>query len=274
MQCPRPDPIQRVLTNLTEHLHSPAFAGLARHPAHPHAFTRSRKRLLPKLVACLCGFRGGSVQSEVDSFFAHMDTDLSALRRLSERALAKARAKLHVPALWGLNAKLMQDMQDQGLIALWRGRRLVCADATLLAPAQRACPRTRRRRLGAPIKAPWDFICRATRACCTWPWALRVRVRVSDRCHGGHRADRARLGADFGALADSACPGAIPTSTTVQTQAPSLPGLQTCSLSSVDWGQHAQHQVAHHLGVSTHLHMAGTEFILEAGIRGPVRPVQ
>ena len=30
-------------------------------------------------------------------------------------------------------------------------------------------------------------------------------------------------------------------------------------------GQHAQHQVAHHLGVSTHLHMAGTELILEAG---------
>jgi hypothetical protein len=70
------------------------------------------------------------------------------LRRLSERALAKARAKLHVPALWGLNAKLMQDMQDQGLIALWRGRRLVCADATLLGLAQRTCLRTRR--LGAP----------------------------------------------------------------------------------------------------------------------------
>ena len=31
-------------------------------------------------------------------------------------------------------------------------------------------------------------------------------------------------------------------------------------------GQHAQHQVAHHLSVSAHLHMAGTEFILEAGI--------
>lgn len=31
-------------------------------------------------------------------------------------------------------------------------------------------------------------------------------------------------------------------------------------------GQHAQHQVVHHLGVSTHLHMAGTELILEAGI--------
>jgi hypothetical protein len=144
MLCPRPDPIQCVLTNLTEHLHSPAFAALARHPEHPRVFTRSRKLPLPTLIACLCGFRGGSVQSEVDSFFAHMDTGLSVLRQLSDRALAKARAKLHVPALWGLNAKLMQDMQDQGLIALWKGRRLVCADATLLAPAQRACHRTRR----------------------------------------------------------------------------------------------------------------------------------
>ena len=125
MLCPRPDPIHCVLTNLTEHFHSPAFADLARHPEHPRAFTRSRKLPLLKLVACLCGFRGGSVQSEVDSFFAHMDTDLSVLRRLSERALAKARAKLHVPALWGLNTKLIQDMQDQGLIALCRGRRLV-----------------------------------------------------------------------------------------------------------------------------------------------------
>ena len=144
MLCPRPDPIHCVLTNLTGHLHSPAFAALARHPEHPGAFTRSRKLPLPTLIACLCGFRGGSVQSEVDSFFAHMDADLSVLRWLSDRALAKARAKLHVPALWGLNAKLIQDMQDQGLIALCRGRRLVCADATLLAPAQRACHRTRR----------------------------------------------------------------------------------------------------------------------------------
>jgi hypothetical protein len=148
MLCPRPDPIQCVLTNLIEHLHSPAFADLARHPDHPRAFTRSRKLPLPTLIACLCGFRGGSVQSELDSFFAHMDTGLSVLRQLSDRARALARAKLHIPALWGLNAKLMQNMQDQGLIAPWKGRRLVCADATLLAPAQRACHRTRN--LAAP----------------------------------------------------------------------------------------------------------------------------
>lgn len=34
-------------------------------------------------------------------------------------------------------------MHDQGLLSLWKGHRLVCADATVLAPAQRACHRTR-----------------------------------------------------------------------------------------------------------------------------------
>ena len=48
-----------------------------------------------------------------------------------------------MPALWDLNAHLVQSMQDQGLLSLWKGHRLVCADATVLAPAQRACHRTR-----------------------------------------------------------------------------------------------------------------------------------
>jgi hypothetical protein len=73
-----------------------------------------------------------------------MDTDLSVLLQLSDRALAKGHAKLHTPALWGLNAKLIQKMQGEGLVTLWIGRRLVCADVTLLAPAQRACHCTRR----------------------------------------------------------------------------------------------------------------------------------
>ena len=101
---------------------------------------------LPTLVAALCGFRGGSVQSELDSFFAHKGGACSGaglLRHVTDRALAKARSKLHVPALWALNAQLIQGMQDQGLVSLWKGHRLVCADATVLAPAQRACHRTR-----------------------------------------------------------------------------------------------------------------------------------
>lgn len=131
---------------MSEHIRSPAFAAEARHPKFPTAFTRSRKLPLPTLVAALCGFRGGSVQSELDSFFAHKGGecgDAGLLRHVTDRAFAKARSKLHVPALWALNTRLVQGMQDQGLLSLWKGHRLVCADATVLAPAQRACHRTR-----------------------------------------------------------------------------------------------------------------------------------
>lgn len=99
-------------------------------------------------MAALCGFRGGSVQSELDSFFAYRAAECGLLRHVTDRALAKARSKLHVPALWDLNAVLIQSMQDHGLLSLWKGLRLVCADATVLAPAQRACHRTRH--LAAP----------------------------------------------------------------------------------------------------------------------------
>jgi hypothetical protein len=131
---------------LSEHIQSPAFAAEARHPKFPTAFTRSRKLPLPTLVAALCGFRGGSVQSELDSFFAHKGGECvgaGLLRHVTDRALAKARSKLHVPALWALNTRLLQGMQEQGLLSLWKGHRLVCADATVVAPAQRACHSTR-----------------------------------------------------------------------------------------------------------------------------------
>ena len=131
---------------MSEHIQSPAFAAEARHPKFPTAFTRSRKLPLPTLVAALCGFRGGSVQSELDSFFAHKGGECvgaGLLRHVTDRAFAKARSKLHVPALWALNTRLLQGMQDQGLLSLWKGHRLVCADATLMAPAQRACHSTR-----------------------------------------------------------------------------------------------------------------------------------
>jgi Transposase DDE domain len=69
---------------------------------------------------------------------------------VSDRALAKARAKLHVPALWALNERLLSCVETQGQLRLFKGRRLVCADGTLLAPAQRACLRTRS--LAAPVQ--------------------------------------------------------------------------------------------------------------------------
>ena len=139
---------QYLLTDLRDHLHSPAFAELARSPDHPTAFTRSRKLPLATLVCALLSFRGGSVQSELDAFLGGLGA--SAVNLVSDRALAKARSKLHVPALWALNERLISTLQAQGGLQLFKGRRLVCADGTVLAPAQRACLRTRS--LAAPVQ--------------------------------------------------------------------------------------------------------------------------
>lgn len=100
-------------------------------------------------MGALLSFRGASVQSELDAFFASLNT-LGATVLVSDRALAKARAKLHVPALWALNDRLISSVEARGQLHLFKGRRLVCADGTVLAPAQRACLRTRS--LAAPIQ--------------------------------------------------------------------------------------------------------------------------
>lgn len=97
----------------------------------------------------MLSFRGGSVQSELDAFFASLGTHGAGVL-VSDRALAKARSKLHVPALWALNDRLIDGVQGQGQLRLFKGRRLVCADGTVLAPAQRACLRTRS--LAAPVQ--------------------------------------------------------------------------------------------------------------------------
>lgn len=135
--------------DLSDHLHSPAFADLARSPDHPHAFTRTRKLPLPTLLGALLSFRGGSVQSELHAFFASLNTGGAGVL-VSDRALAKARAKLHVPALWALNDRLIAGIEHHAPLHLFKGRRLVCADGTALAPAQRACLRTRS--LAAPVQ--------------------------------------------------------------------------------------------------------------------------
>lgn len=122
---------------------------MARSPHHPQAFTRTRKLPLPTLLGALLSFRGGSVQSELDTFFASLGEHGAGVL-VSDRALAKARSKLHVPALWALNERLLDAVEHQGRLHLFKGRRLVCADGTLLAPAQRACLRTRS--LAAPVQ--------------------------------------------------------------------------------------------------------------------------
>ena len=140
---------QSILTDFSDHLHSPAFAETARSPDHPQAFTRARKLPLPTLVSALLSFRGASVQSELDAFFSSLNT-VGATVLVSDRALAQARSKLHVPALWALNDRLISAVETRAQLHLFKGRRLVCADGTLLAPAQRACLRTRS--LAAPVQ--------------------------------------------------------------------------------------------------------------------------
>ena len=140
---------QSLLTDFSDHLHSPAFAETARSPDHPNAFTRARKLPLPTLLGALLSFRGASVQTGLDAFFANLATHGAGVL-VSDRALAKARSKLHVPALWALNDRLISAVETHGQLHLFKGRRLVCADGTLLAPAQRACLRTRC--LAAPVQ--------------------------------------------------------------------------------------------------------------------------
>ena len=55
-----------------------------------------------------------------------------------------------MPALWALNDRLIDAVEHQGQLHLFKGRRLVCADGIVLAPAQRACLRTRS--LAAPVQ--------------------------------------------------------------------------------------------------------------------------
>ena len=103
---------------------------MVRSPDHPNAFTRARKLPLPTLLSALLSFRGASVQSALDDFFSRLDT-----RWASALVFDRALVKLLVPALWAPNDRLIA---AKGGLHLFKGHRLVCADGTLLATAQRA----------------------------------------------------------------------------------------------------------------------------------------
>ena len=73
---------------------------MSRSPDHPQAFTRARKLPLPTLLGALLSFRGASVQSELDAFFASFGSVTSTADLVSDRALAKVRARVeHVFAV-------------------------------------------------------------------------------------------------------------------------------------------------------------------------------
>jgi hypothetical protein len=124
------------MVELSERIASDDFAQVARHPDFPQAFTRSRK--LP-LIGALLSMRNQSQQAMLDGFFASVCGTESLLREVSDRAFAKARDRLHLPAMVSLNDVVVRRADEVGLIERWCGLRLVAADASLLMPAVRPC---------------------------------------------------------------------------------------------------------------------------------------
>ena len=127
------------MLELSERIASDDFAQVARHPDFPQAFTRSRKLPLPALIGALLSMRNQSQQAMLDGFFASVCGTESLQREVSDRAFAKARDRLHLPALNSLNDLVVQRADEAGLIERWCGLRVVAADASLLMPAVRPC---------------------------------------------------------------------------------------------------------------------------------------
>lgn len=135
--------MEELLLNLSEYIHSDEFAARARHPKFPKAFTRNRKLPLPALIGVLLSMRGASQQVMLDTFFGNLCGDGGLHEAISDRGFAKARARLHLPALEELNQRLVALAEAAGMIPRWHGLRVVAADASVLMPAVRACHRTR-----------------------------------------------------------------------------------------------------------------------------------
>ena len=119
-------------------MQSAQFAELARHPLHPNAFTRCRKLPLPVLIASLLCLRGQSQQVSLDTFFGSLCDTASLVRGVSDRAFAKARERLYMPALSSLNELVVRRADEAGLVPRWYGLRVVAADGSVLMPAVRA----------------------------------------------------------------------------------------------------------------------------------------
>ena len=127
------------MLEFSERIASEEFAQMARHPDFPNAFTRSRKLPVPMLIAALLSMRNQSQQAMLDAFFASVNATHELSRVVSDRAFAKARDRLHLPALAALNDLVVARADAAGLVPRWCGLRVVAADASLLMPATRAC---------------------------------------------------------------------------------------------------------------------------------------
>ena len=127
------------MLELSERIASDDFAQIARHPDFPNAFTRNRKLPLPALIGALLSMRNQSQQAMLDGFFASLCGTEGPLREVSARAFARARDRLHQPALVWLNDPVVRRADEAGLIERWCGLRVVAADASVLMPALRPC---------------------------------------------------------------------------------------------------------------------------------------
>jgi hypothetical protein len=137
-----------LFTQLTARIFSLEFAADARHFEFPHAFTRSRKLPLARLIGVLLSMRGHSQQVMLDSFFGSLSEGGDWQRGVSDRGFAKARDRLAWGALARLNTFVVECAEALGLVSRWRGLRVVAADASVLMPAVRPC--LARRRLASP----------------------------------------------------------------------------------------------------------------------------
>jgi len=124
--------LSNLFASFAHYLHSKSFLEIARHPAHPRAFSRQRKLPLPALVAALVSGFAKSVQAELDEFFAHLQQQACLVRHVSEQAFAQARANLSQRALPALNAQFLQMVDEAGGIPRWRGLRRIAVDGSYL----------------------------------------------------------------------------------------------------------------------------------------------
>jgi len=79
----------------------------------------------------------------LDGFFGSLFDGPAWSRELSDRAFAKAREHLHLPALSSLNDLVVQRADEAGWVDRWQGLRVVAADASVLMPALRPCLKVR-----------------------------------------------------------------------------------------------------------------------------------
>jgi hypothetical protein len=124
--------LNTLFASFTCYLKSDSFLEVARHRAHPNAFSRQRKLPLASLVAALISGFSKSVQAELDEFFAHLKQQAGLVRHVSEQAFAQARAKLSHAALPTLNAQLLRLVDEAGGVPRWRGLRRIAVDGSFL----------------------------------------------------------------------------------------------------------------------------------------------